>query len=58
MIEYNPDDIPALATNCPLDPEDKSAIVNCVTSRDNRSCVIFLETDKESLNNDYFVFGI
>ena len=57
MIEHNPDDIPALATNCPLDQEDKAAIVNCVTSKDDRSCVIFLETDKE-LNNDYFVFSI
>ena len=58
MIEHNPDDIPAIATNCPLDPEDKAAIVNYITSRDDRSCAIFLETDKETLNNDYFVFSI
>jgi len=56
MIEHNPDDIPALAINCSLDPEDKNAIVSSVTSRDDRSCVIFLETDKE-LNSDYFVFS-
>jgi hypothetical protein len=59
MIEQVPDDVPGLVLNCLLDSTDKNAIVNVVTSRDDRSCVLFLETEKETLpSNDYYVFEI
>ena len=59
MIEQNSDDVAGLVLNCLLSTTDKSAIVNAVTSRDDRSCVLFLETEKETLpSNDYYVFEI
>lgn len=59
MVEQIPDDVPGLILNQTLDIMDKTAVSDIVCNSDDRSVVLFMETDKDTLPNDnYYVFEI
>ena len=59
MVEQNLDDIAELIVNQTLDNNDKTTIANAVANYDDRGCVMFLETEKDTIpDNLYCTFKL